>query len=208
MSVFEQIAAERRTAADLIESLTEEQLATPSLCGAWTVKDVAAHLLMGPLTPLPTFFLAMVRSGGNFHAASRRVTAGIARRPAAEIAQALRDRADHRFTPPGLGPEAPLTDLLVHGQDIRRPLGLTREFEPSRLRIVLDFLASPAARRGFVPNGRLDGLRLEADDVDWSCGEGAPVRGHGEALMLAMTGRAPALADLTGDGVAVLSGRL
>jgi uncharacterized protein (TIGR03083 family) len=99
----------------------------------------------------------------------------------------------------------PLTDLLIHGQDIRRPLGLTREFEAHRLRAALDFLASKRAHPGFVPRGRLAGLRLRATDLDWTSGEGAEVSGPGEALMMAMAGRQVALAELTGAGVAELS---
>ncbi|MBA2767827.1 MAG: maleylpyruvate isomerase N-terminal domain-containing protein, partial [Sporichthyaceae bacterium] len=56
------IAEERRRAADLIEPLTAEQLRTPSLCGKWTVHDVAAHLLMPLVTPMSTFMEAMVTS--------------------------------------------------------------------------------------------------------------------------------------------------
>ena len=37
------IAAERRRTADLIEALSPAQLDTPSLCGDWTVRQVAGH---------------------------------------------------------------------------------------------------------------------------------------------------------------------
>lgn len=98
--------------------------------------------------------------------------------------------------------------MLIHGQDIRRPLGITREFDPGRLRVSLDMLTSPRARLGFVAKGRLDGLHLQAMDLGWSAGTGLDVTGPAEALMLAMAGRRPALADLSGDGVAVLGARL
>ena len=41
-------------------------------------------------------------------------------------------KADSRFTPPGLGPQAPLTDVVVHGQDIRRPLGISRDIDQTQ----------------------------------------------------------------------------
>src|SRR5581483_9991880 len=46
MDVFEEIADERRTVADMAAGLSPEQLATPSLCTQWTVREVVAHLLM------------------------------------------------------------------------------------------------------------------------------------------------------------------
>ncbi len=37
MRVYDMVVQERRHAADLFESLTAGQLATPSLCDAWTM---------------------------------------------------------------------------------------------------------------------------------------------------------------------------
>jgi uncharacterized protein (TIGR03083 family) len=44
MRVFDMIVDERRSMADLLDGLSDEQLARPSLCEGWTVHDVAAHL--------------------------------------------------------------------------------------------------------------------------------------------------------------------
>jgi uncharacterized protein (TIGR03083 family) len=207
VSLFDEIAAERRVMADLLEGLSDEQLETPSLCGQWTVRDVGAHLVMPLVTPVPRVVLAMLRCGGNFNRANVALTARIAQQPASEIAAQLRQRATSRFTPPRHDASAPLSEILIHGQDVRRPLGITREIDPHRLRVSLDMLMSPRARLGFVPKGRLDGLRLHATDFDWSAGSGAEVDGPGEALLMAMAGRHVALADLSGDGVAVLAAR-
>ena len=64
--------------------------------------------------------------------------------------------------------------------------------------------------KGFVPKGRVAGLAYRATDLDWSGGpgDGAVLEGPAEALLLAICGRAVALADLTGDGVEVLRTRL
>jgi hypothetical protein len=44
---------------------------------------------------------------------------------------------------------------------------------------------------------------LIATDVEWSAGRGLAVRGTGEALLLAMTGRATKISDeLEGEGAA------
>jgi hypothetical protein len=37
VDLIDLVAPERRRVADLAEILTEDQLRTPSLCGAWTV---------------------------------------------------------------------------------------------------------------------------------------------------------------------------
>jgi uncharacterized protein (TIGR03083 family) len=139
MQVIEMIADERRGLADVLVAMNHEQLGTRSLCGAWSVHDVAAHLLMPLVTGLPTLMLAMVTSAGNFGKANRVLTARIADRSIQDIAQGLRDEAENPFSPPGMGIEAALTDLLVRGQDIRRPLGLPRVIPPGTRRDLAEF---------------------------------------------------------------------
>jgi hypothetical protein len=73
--------------------------------------------------------------------------------------------------------------------------------------VSLDFLAGGRAI-GFAPRRRLAGLRFEATDLDWSWGSGPVLAGPAEALAMAMTGRAVALAELDGPGVAILRNRL
>ena len=50
--IFRFAEGNRRLAADMFASLTPEQWTTPSLCGGWTVREVAAHML----APLETEF--------------------------------------------------------------------------------------------------------------------------------------------------------
>ena len=201
------IAAERRRAADLIESLTPDQLRTPSLCTEWTVQDVAGHLLMPLVTPVGKIMAAMAASGFSFDKANVKLSKAVSVRPAADIAAALRERAEHPFKPPGATYEAPLDDAVVHQQDIRRPLGLGTDVDPERLQVCLSYLASGKAN-GVTSKRRVAGLRFEATDLPWAAGDGALVRGPGEALLMAMAGRRVALDDVDGAGVAVLRGRL
>ncbi len=209
MEIFDEIAAERRVTAEFLAGLDADQLATPSLCEGWTVHDVGAHLLMPLVTPMPKVVLAMVTHGLNWDGANRSLTKGVAARSTADIVAGLRQHADSHFTPPGAGPEAPLTDLLIHGGDMRVPLGLTRDIPEQRLRIALDYVASGKAR-GVVPADRVSGLRLEADDVAWAGGDpdGSVVSGPGEPLLLAVAGRPAALAELAGPGLAELAARI
>ncbi len=57
----------------------------------------------------------------------------------------------------------------MHGLDIRWPLRLTRDVPEERVRESLTFLTSTPAW-GLVPRGTLDGLRFEADDIEWARG--------------------------------------
>src|SRR4051794_36640525 len=141
------------------------------------------------------------------HRANARLAALTAERSPAELAQGLRDNADNPFRPPIVGYPGQLTDLQVHGQDMRRPLGLPHGLRLERLRVSLDFLVGGRAV-GFTPRRRVAGLRFEATDLDWSTGTGPLVAGPAEALMLAMTGRGVALTELDGAGVPILRNRL
>ncbi|HLY33117.1 MAG TPA: maleylpyruvate isomerase family mycothiol-dependent enzyme [Jatrophihabitantaceae bacterium] len=207
MPILDEIARERAVLADLLDTLTAEQLAGPSLCGAWTIHQVAGHLLMPLVTSPVQVGLAGIRARGNFDRANDLLTRAFAERPIGEISAGLRTEARNRFHPPIFGLEAPMAELVLHGEDIRRPLGLPVAFPPAAVRATLEHLAGPRARIGFVPRGRLRGLRLEADDVDWSHGAGELVRGPGVSLAYAMSGRSAGLADLHGPGVAVLASR-
>ncbi|MEU4623398.1 maleylpyruvate isomerase family mycothiol-dependent enzyme [Actinoplanes sp. NPDC023801] len=204
MDVTGMIADERRRMADLVDSLDDRQLSTPSLCGAWSVKEVVGHLVAAVAAPASATLLVLVRSGFRIHRANARLATRMAARPAGELAALLREHAENPFRPPIVGYPGQLTDLQVHGQDIRRPLGLPHDLRPDRLRVSLDFLVGGRAV-GFVPKNRLKGLRFEATDLGWAWGGGRLVRGPAEAVMLALTGRRAALAELSGDGLESLS---
>ncbi|WP_432487288.1 maleylpyruvate isomerase family mycothiol-dependent enzyme [Kineococcus sp. SYSU DK018] len=206
MDVFEEIADERRALAEQASHLTPQQQSARSLCRAWSVHDVLAHLVMPLEVSTPRLVLAVLAAGGKFDRANERVTQRLAQRPFAELVQVLARKAGSRFTPPGAGPEAPLVDVLVHGLDIRWPLGLHRAVPEPRLRKALTFLMTAPA--GLVPEGALTGLRFEADDIDFAHGSGPVVSGTAQVLLLASTGRGVVLDSLTGEGVPTLRRRI
>ena len=129
-----------------------------------------------------------------------------AKRSTTDIIEELRANAEQRFTPPGMGPEAPLGDIIIHGQDIRRPLGLEREIPESRATAVLDMMANKKGKFA-RPSGAIADLRFEATDAEWSSGTGPTVSGPAEALIMSMSGRAAALDDLGGDGLSEFRSR-
>ena len=205
-SVFAAVAKERRDIAALVEGLDDAQLATPSLCTGWDVKTVAAHLVSVFADSFWTFQWTAIRRGG-VHRAIDELARRRAQLGAAQIAESLRQGADHRLSPPITGPLSGLTDVLVHGGDIRIPLGLPFDPDPRLASLALDFLTGSRAL-GFVPFGRLRGIRLQAVDIDRSWGSGAEIRGPVRALMLAVTGRDALLDHLDGSGLPLLANRL
>jgi uncharacterized protein (TIGR03083 family) len=200
------VAAERRDLADQLAGLDAAAWATPSLCGTWTVHEVLAHLTFSVEASTLPVLLAVARARGDIDA----VFAREARERAAavspgELLDRLRATADvpHRL---GIsGPTDPLDDVLVHGQDIARPLGLERPMPVERVRMVIDAVcATPmfGARRRFA------GVRLVATDADWTRGEGPEARGPLGELLLLATGRPAGLDALDGPGAALVAGRM
>jgi uncharacterized protein (TIGR03083 family) len=204
--VFAAVASERREIAALIDGLDDTQLATPSLCTGWDVKTVAAHLVSVFADSFWTFQWTAIRCGG-VHRGIDELARRRSRRPASQIAECLRQGADHQLSPPITGPLSGLTDVLVHGGDIRIPLGRAFEPDPQLCALALDFLTGARAL-GFVPFGRLRGIRLQAGDMDRSWGSGAVIRGPVRALLLAATGRDALLDRLDGPGLQMLRNRL
>jgi uncharacterized protein (TIGR03083 family) len=204
--VFLAVADERRSIAALIDGLDPRQLAMPSLCVGWDVKTVAAHLI----SDFTDGFWGFLASGVRHGSIDRGIDALARRRacaPAAEIAETLRREADHRLSPPVTGPLSGLADVLVHGADMRIPLGIPHQPDPQRVARVIDFLTSPT-QLGFFPRRRLRGLALHDEDTGQTWGDGKSIRGSGAAVMLAVCGRNVAFESLTGPGVPVLRSRL
>jgi uncharacterized protein (TIGR03083 family) len=204
--VFRAVADQRRQIANLIDDLEDAQLATPSLCAGWDVKTVAAHQVSVFADSFWVFMGRAVRCRSMARAIDE-----LARRraelPAAEIAATLRRCADHHLSPPLFGPLDPLADILVHGGDIRIPLGLPFEPDPRLVALALDFLTGPWPF-GFVPLGRLRGISLHGTDFDRSWGRGAEIRGPVAALMMSAAGRTALLHMLDGPGLPLLRHRL
>jgi uncharacterized protein (TIGR03083 family) len=70
MDAWQRVAAHRNRIADLLDTLSAEQLATPSLCEGWTVHQVAGHLTSGWNIGLAKFGLGVLKKRGNSKAPS------------------------------------------------------------------------------------------------------------------------------------------
>jgi uncharacterized protein (TIGR03083 family) len=199
---FPVIAAERRAIADMLDGLSPQQWETQSLCAGWSVRQVAAHLSVVLTHGVGTFLVAAIRAGGNLDRANRMVAAREATRPIPDLVGDLRANADSRFTPPTFGSEAPLAEVLLHGEDMRVPLGIA-DGRAERWRGALDLLLSPKGRRGFAAKG-VPALRYVATDTEWAHGSGDEVRGPAVALALTVSGRPARLGELSGPGLATV----
>lgn len=193
------VAAERRELAGLFGTLTPGQWEAPSLCAGWRVREVVAHMSMGFRYPTVTVLKELVKARGSLN----RMTDRLARRdaaahPDAELAAFLRTHAHHPWTPPVGGVAAALGHDVVHGLDVTVALGLDRKVPEDRLRIVLGAI-DPRAFRLFGTD--LTGVRLCADDLDWSFGAGAPLNGAAQDLLLVAYGRRLPAGRLRGDEV-------
>ena len=204
--MLDAIAAQRLRLADQFGGFSDDDWNAPSLCQGWRVRDVVGHLLSILEIPVGRFLLNVAKAR-NFDRYSDQVAREIGTREPRAIVAAFRAKADTRFSPPIVGPIAPLTDIYVHTRDIQRPLGLPSQLDSTVLPTILDYVCGGKAR-GFVPSSRTTGLRFDATDLDWSIGSGPVVSGTGEAIMMATTARKSALADLTGPGAVILTQRL
>ncbi len=188
--------------ADL-ERLDDERWELPSLCEGWTVHDVVAHLVDTARTTRVGFVVGLARARFDF---DRQNARGVARERGASPRETL--TRYRRVAPRTSTPPAPLDSRLVeeavHGEDIRRPLGLERAYPPQALARAVQYLALTPASFGGAKE-TLARVRVTAKDADVSAGDGAPVRGTALCLVLALSGRRVALDDLQGPGVDTLT---
>ena len=209
MDTWTTVDANRRALADLADSLDATQWDAPSLCSAWRVRDVVAHVTAGATMTTGQAIKAVATSGFRIN---KMITDGAIKgggAPTAELAAGMRATIGSRVAIPGIKPEAILCDEAVHSQDIRRALGLAGRPSPDALQIMLENLER--SRSSLLPGKkRLRGLHLQANDLDWSAGDaGDPeVTGTAEALAMALAGRPAVLDGLSGPGLDILRTRI
>ena len=191
--------------ADLAE-LPAQAWETPSLCPGWSVHDVAAHLVDNARTTTPRLVLAMIRARGDF---DRQNDAGVTRErgdtPEVTL-QRLRNVADRTSGPP-VATDSRLVDEVVHGEDIRSPLGIARRYPGDAVEPALRYQVRTSVAMG-GGRDRVEGLALVATDRELRLGDGPQVVGPVLALLLAVSGRTAFLDELTGPGMELLRDRL
>jgi uncharacterized protein (TIGR03083 family) len=207
VQVLTEIEAERLDLCDFLEQLGPDEWSTASLCPGWTVHDVLAHVTTTTGGKALAGVRAFIRARGNWE----RMVADQARAKAAAfppdvLIEQLRAIAGSPRRAFGSKPLDPLLDVLVHGQDIARPLGRDR---PMPVHRTVPALQHAIASPWYGAKKRFRDVRLIATDADWSTGDGsAELRGPAGDLLLVATGRQAGLGSLTGDGMQLVTERL
>lgn len=207
----ELVRHERRAFIDTLESLTPAQWEEPSLCSVWRVVDVAAHLAWAPVLGPVDGAVAMVRNRFSMNRMIATTAVGWSERGREAVLDQLRRNLASGAKPIGMPLVAALADAVVHGLDVRRPLGLPGEVPPEALAPLADFALGTPWPMNTVVGGnarrRIAGVRLVASDTGWTYGDGPEARGTAEALVLLLYGRPPRPDELVGPGAEVLAGR-
>lgn len=199
--VWRYAVAHRRALGAILATLDDAEWATPSLCPGWTARDVAAHVISHPQHTWRSFFPTMLKGRFDFN---RMILLDGQRRGRASVDDILRqydEWSDVCHLPPTTTPFEALTDVLVHSQDLLRPLGRPLDLPPAA--------AAASTERALTQprifgRPRLDDVRLVATDVDWSRGHGPTVEAPMQEILMLVTGRAADVRLVSGDGAALV----
>ncbi|KAA0115021.1 maleylpyruvate isomerase family mycothiol-dependent enzyme [Mycolicibacterium sp. P9-22] len=177
---------------------------TPSLCAGWDVRDVVVHLAATATLSLAKFARELVVAGFRPNRiAEKQIHAGRRSSPAQAI-EALRSATYATASPP----QPTITrviEIVVHGEDIRRPLRIAHTYGTTHIADALSYLSRD---HRFGAKTLIHGLQLRATDADIVIGQGETVEGPAVSLLVAASGRRAALEDLRGTGCQFLSQRM
>jgi uncharacterized protein (TIGR03083 family) len=191
------VAAEFQALAGLLDSATDAQWDTPSLCAGWRVREVIAHMTMAARYSEEEFMAELRRCEFDFGRLSNEIAVRDAGLPASKLVASLRAEVMQHWTPPGGGWHGALNHVVIHGLDVTVPLGAPRRPPDATIRVVLDDLTVGGVHERFGTSIR--GRRLQATDLDWSYGSGPALRGPAGDLALALCGRAIPPGRLEGE---------
>ncbi|SET69994.1 TIGR03083 family protein [Geodermatophilus poikilotrophus] len=202
---WQAVAAERAALVADLEWIGVGAWRTPSLCDGLSVEEVVAHLTAGASSGSIRWLAGLARCRFDVdRMVDVRLREQLGGTPD-ETLRRFRGVVDSRTAPSG-HVDAWLGEVVVHGEDVRRPLGISHAYAPAALERVARFFA---ARDFTVPSKRRSaGLRLEASDGPFAVGEGPLVRGRTVDLVLAMAGRPVALDHLEGPGLPTFAARV
>jgi uncharacterized protein (TIGR03083 family) len=202
--IWQYIHTERADLAVTLASLTREQWEAPSWCEGWSVHETVGHVVAAAEQTPFNFFRELIAAGFKFNVFTERGARNMALVRPDELVQRLRDRTTTTNHPPA-PVMAMLGEIVVHGDDIRRPLGLVHQSPQAALVTLADSWKDSNLLIG--SKRRIAGLTLRATDATWSHGTGPQVTGPLQSLILAMTGRKDSHQDLSGEGLTILADR-
>ncbi|MET3370814.1 UNVERIFIED_CONTAM: uncharacterized protein (TIGR03083 family) [Jeotgalibacillus campisalis] len=197
---------ERRALLQDLEPLPAAQWRTPSLCAGWDVHDVLAHIIDSAKTTRLNFIRRLIASQMDF---DRDNAVGVDREKTGEPGQTLNGlRAVlSRTSGPPASLATRLVEAFVHGEDIRRPLGIHRDYPAEHVATALSYQVKTSTKMG---GGKeiAEGWSLVATDTSFHHGNGPAVEGSAIALLLAVSGRPIGTHEVSGPGAPVFLQRL
>ncbi|MBI3979183.1 MAG: maleylpyruvate isomerase family mycothiol-dependent enzyme [Chloroflexi bacterium] len=204
---------ERARLVDLLAGLSDEEWQQPSQCQGWSVAQLAAHVVVsGDRLPwdLP-WFLLTGRSGNRWM--EQKIADELAGGPAGVVAELRKSEIPRMARLLGaMGRILEYGEVLVHQEDIRRPLGKPRPAppDPGATWALIRFYSSQLKR--LAHSGRVLLAASDGDRMLFQVGGGArpvplatdaapdaTVRGEPMELVLFLTGR-PATVIIAGEG--------
>jgi uncharacterized protein (TIGR03083 family) len=202
--IWTYIHGERSDLADTLDGLAPDQWSGASWCDGWTIQETAGHVVAAAEQTFPNFYKELAQAGFRFNVFTAKGATRVAKAGPDELVRRLRARTTTTNHPPA-PVMAMLGEIVVHGEDIRRPLGLSHSSPEPALLAVADTWKKSNLLIG--AKRRISGLQLRATDAKWTHGDGPEVFGPLQSLILAMTGRKGSHRDLGGEGLGVLANR-
>jgi uncharacterized protein (TIGR03083 family) len=205
-STWQTVHRERRQLIADLSGLRQEHWLVPSLCPGWSVHDVLAHLVDTARTSRLTFARDLIAARMDFDRANQQGIARNKRPDPRDTLQAFQAVAGFTRTPPARLATR-LVEAIVHGEDIRRPLGIAGRYPGAAVAEALTYqLRTPVSFGG--GRERAAGLRLIDRETGTAWGVGEAVEANALDLLLAISGRPVDCESLEGSGASRLAGRL
>lgn len=203
-ATWQTVHRERRLLVEDLAGLPDDQWRLPSLCPAWDLHDVLAHLVDTARTGRVTFVRDLLRARMDFDRANESGIARHKRHHPQDTLEALKEATDLTRTPPARLATR-LVEAIVHGEDIRRPLGIAGRYPEPAIEQALSYqLRTPVSFGG--GRERAEGLRLIDRRTGAAWGHGDDASADAIDLLLAVSGRPVPAGRLTGPGPPRLGG--
>ena len=201
--IWQVVHSERRNLVADLSGLRSELWQAPSLCPGWDIHDVVAHLVDTARASRLSFIRDMLAARMDFDRANENGIAREKRLDPRDTLDSLNDVVDLTRTPPA-NLATRLVEAVVHGEDIRRPLGVVGRYpEPAIVQALAYQVRTPVSFGG--GRERAAGLRLIDVKTGTSWGHGDDVEGNALDLLLAVSGRSVDPGSFNGNGASRLT---
>lgn len=185
------IATALERLADVLESLTDDQWQTQSMCEEWLVRDVVGHIvwrvgedsgsmLRTSLKKLGKSRLSLSRAFGQIAIETGRATNE-------ELIARLRHIAAEKLQGHGRTGFVELTEAVVHAYDITEALEVPLRLSPRSTGAVASAQVDSLAAGKHSRIARTNSLR--ATDARWLVGRGAPIDATAGEIIMHLFGR-------------------